>query len=104
MTAENPAFGPVVPDKDRSIPPLDQHLKSLTIEKTRIGKVYDFLLGGIVKQVEAAERLGVELGETMNLRETALLSLVATEGYHELPNRKRLVELIEKAMPKEGAK
>lgn len=94
MTAENPAYGPI---SERGLPPLDQHLQSLTINKTRIGKVYDFLLGKFIERLDA-EMLSISghfCCETLEI-------LAATEAYHDLPNRKRLVELIEKAM--EGAK
>jgi len=123
MTAENPAFGPqgietayeamarAERDAGRSVPPLDQHLKSLTIEKTRLGKVYDYLLGEQCKSLESS--MNPRIFDTVaemhdNLRKivsiqaiTLLWGLAATEGYIELPNRKRLIALVEQAMAKE---
>jgi hypothetical protein len=90
----NPSFGPI---EESSIPPLDSHLKTLANNKTRIGKVYDYLLGDICRMV-ITNAVAFKAGAFSS----ALIGILAeTEHVADLPNRKRLIELIEAAMPNE---
>lgn len=95
----NPAFGPVT---ESDLPPLDDHLKTITSNKTRIGKVYDFLFGQIA-DVFPKTATSIDWIDD-NGAVDFILILAATEHMADLPNRKRLVELVEAAMPKEEAK
>jgi hypothetical protein len=89
-------------DSDRSIPPLDQHLKTITdngrVRSTQMDKVIDWLVKGIATRLER----NIRNGHGMDFSETAesLLILEATRHRPHLPNRQRLLELVEASMPK----
>jgi hypothetical protein len=92
-------------DSDRSIPPLDQHLKTIKeqwnedrVHRTQMDKVIDWLVKGIATRLER----NIRNGHGMDFSDTAesLLILEATRHRPHLPNRQRLLELVEAAMPK----
>jgi hypothetical protein len=95
----NPSFGPI---EESSIPPLDSHLKTLANNKTRIGKVYDHLIGEFLRDHDQPGMIvnAEEIVRDAPMHIIAFLAL--TEGMPDLPNRVKLIELIEATMPKDG--
>jgi len=73
-----------------------------SIEETRTGKVYDWYLGQACEWFESNIKSGIPDGVLRSwdhvFFSSAVRDLLATEAYADLPNRKRLVELVEKAM------
>jgi hypothetical protein len=99
-------------DSDRSIPPLDQHLKTIKeqwnedrVHRTRMDKAIDFLIGEWIDEAEWEQHdkhppclIHKVICKRYASNAIALLELTATRPH--LPNRIRLLELVEAAMPK----
>lgn len=105
---ENPSFGPkgietaieaIARSQQISIAEAEKQLNSirtsLKIEETRLGKIYDFAFGLLCMRFSVRTVSPDEFIESCRL-------LAVTESMPELPNRKKLVSVLEIAMGTEG--
>lgn len=89
-----------VPDKHRSLPPLIEDIQQIHADRSRMDKAIDFLLGIVCDRIEnhAREFVAEAVHDTAS---DLVWILEATRHRPNLPNRQRLLELVEAAMPKE---
>jgi len=102
--------------ENRSIPSLESHVEAVARNATRLDKAIDFLIGEFIGQhfeprglkedgqpIAVCDEKGLSLAIWLHC-ERCLHILELTRHRPDLPNRIRLLELVEKAMPPEETK